>query len=314
MNNNPNFPQPMGPLSVGNVASAALRLYRDRFKPYFGVSFRASLWSIFPFIVLIPLAVIFGLLAGNDQPNVGILLLIIPVWLVFGTYCWSHALKNAALISRLAFKELINQPETVQQARKNISKLWSFFWLQFLVNLIMFVISLLLSMAQGLVIGLPASLIKGGFAAFLILVGYLLYYVAYFWFYARFFISETPFVIEENSTVSQAIGRSWTLTKGFVGRILLIITVAILITIPVYLLALIPIFSLIPILSLIDQNDPTQMMILGGRIVFSILGSFLLFLLLNIAALPFWQIVKGVVYYDLCARKEGLGLDLNDSL
>jgi hypothetical protein len=33
----------VGPLSVGNVVSAALRLYKDHFKPYLGVAFRGTL-------------------------------------------------------------------------------------------------------------------------------------------------------------------------------------------------------------------------------------------------------------------------------
>ena len=52
MSSPPSSRSTVGPLSIGNVVSAALRLYKDHFKPYLGVAFRGTLWSIFPFFVL----------------------------------------------------------------------------------------------------------------------------------------------------------------------------------------------------------------------------------------------------------------------
>jgi hypothetical protein len=39
MSMNLSSPQLLGPLSVGNVVSASLRLYRDRFKLYYRLAF-----------------------------------------------------------------------------------------------------------------------------------------------------------------------------------------------------------------------------------------------------------------------------------
>lgn len=39
MSMNLSSPQPLGPLSVGNVVSASLRVYRDRFKLYYRLAF-----------------------------------------------------------------------------------------------------------------------------------------------------------------------------------------------------------------------------------------------------------------------------------
>lgn len=47
MSMNLSSPQPLGPLSVGNVVSASfLRLYRDRFKLYYRLAFVSYLANI----------------------------------------------------------------------------------------------------------------------------------------------------------------------------------------------------------------------------------------------------------------------------
>ncbi|NEP04181.1 MAG: hypothetical protein F6K25_02025 [Okeania sp. SIO2G4] len=45
-------------LSVGNIVSASIRIYRDNFKSYFGIAIRATLWFLLPFLALIPVPLI----------------------------------------------------------------------------------------------------------------------------------------------------------------------------------------------------------------------------------------------------------------
>ena len=54
----------LGPLNPGNVVSAALRLCRDRFKTYFGLSLVAVLWASLPIIGIAILAVLLAGLVG----------------------------------------------------------------------------------------------------------------------------------------------------------------------------------------------------------------------------------------------------------
>lgn len=44
------------PLTVGNVVSAGLRLYRDRFKQYLALSTQVTLWALLPILGVIPMA------------------------------------------------------------------------------------------------------------------------------------------------------------------------------------------------------------------------------------------------------------------
>jgi hypothetical protein len=80
------------PLSVGNVVSASLRIYPDHFKSYFGLALVAYLW------------------------------LLVPI------YGWAKYSAISALISRLAFGEVREKPETVSDARREVNpRMWSFF-------------------------------------------------------------------------------------------------------------------------------------------------------------------------------------------
>src|SRR4028119_1284519 len=81
-----------GPLSVGNVVSASLRIYRDHFKSYLGLALVASLWLFVPIIG------------------------------------WAKYSAILGLISRLAFGEVREMPETVSDARREVDpREWSFF-------------------------------------------------------------------------------------------------------------------------------------------------------------------------------------------
>ncbi len=165
-----------------------------------------------------------------------IILLAIILWLLFSFYCWCHASKNSALISRLAFKEITYQPETTKQAQKNIRKFWSFYGLQIVIGLIISGISIILSMIQWITIELPIYFINQPIITDpLRLIGSILYAIIYFWCYNHFFIAETILVIEDNLGIINSIKRSWKLTNPYLWPILLIILCSFLVTLPVYL-------------------------------------------------------------------------------
>src|ERR671933_2533500 len=135
MSQTPNPTQPTGPLSVGNVVSAGLRLYRDHFKSYFGVAILATLWALLPFLVLIPIPLL--LIFGNA--NSAALLLLIPLGILLFFYCTAKYTANSALISRLAFGELVNRPESVREARHQVDpKFWVFLRTYLLLSLLSF--------------------------------------------------------------------------------------------------------------------------------------------------------------------------------
>jgi hypothetical protein len=281
-----------GPLSVGNVVSASLRIYRDNFKLYFGLALVGSLW------------------------------LLVPI------YGWVKYSAISALISRLAFAEVREKPETVSDARREVNpRRWRFFWagiLTFLIYIGVYVaVTVAVTIAMLIVVyvaGTIAAEILGEeavvaiiqqnspiVAVLLVVVAVIAFLIIYIRIISRLIIVELPLASENNIGATSAIGRSWELSKGSVGRILWIFIVAFLVSLP---------------LGIVGQ-------ILTGivrRVVFSGLfpksGLFYLVYYLLIwpplsvgggpLVSPFWQAMKAIIYYDLRSRKEGLGLQIRD--
>lgn len=301
----------MEPLSVGNVVSAGLRIYRDHFKSYFGVAILATLWSLLPFLVLIPVPLFFIYAQANSSS----FLLLIPIWLILILYCWAKSIMNTAIISRLVFGELANQPETVREARRILTpKMWTFlkaFLLLFLIGIGVWLgFSLVFGIAFA-IIGAVASSVQQNFVviAILGLIGIVSFGFALSFMITistRFFIIDMPLAVEENLTANQTLGRSWELTKGYVWRIFSILTVGVLITIPVAIIVQIVVGILQGILAVNVPTEPTD----PSFVVLSSLVGYAIGLLSNVFLLPFWSAIKAVIYYDLRTRREGMGLEL----
>lgn len=315
MSENPISRQPMEPLSVGNVVSAGLRLYRDRFKSYFGVAIRATLWGLLPFLAFIPIPLV--LLYG--QANPGTISILIVLGLVLFFYGTAKFTANSAVISRLAFVELMNQPESVREARSHVdSKFWIFFRTYLLIILLSFagIIGFYLaSLILGILAGIIVSSVQGNIAAVVIsaLIGILIFAVfliVLIRLSIRLSLYEIPLAIEEDLNAIGTISRSWRLTLGHAGRIFTILTVAFLVSIPIYIIVQIAASIIQAILqralSVESTSVPFQ--------ILSLLMGYILGLLGGIVLLPFWQAIKGVIYYDLRSRREGLGLGIRDSV
>lgn len=275
-------PNPIQPLSVGNVVSAGIRLYRSHLKDYFLLALRAYVW------VLVPV------------------------------YGWAKFYALTALISRLAFGELVNQPESISSGERFVnSRLWQFLLAMLLLFLIGIGVGLGIVILLALLGVLSAALVggvgqQGNPATFVvfILISFALGIVAVLailWLVTRFYLVELPLAVEEGIEATSAISRSWELTQGHVWRILLISFVGVLITIPLQIVVQI-VISIVQaaFLPLINEGN-----ILIGLLYFVIV----LAVSFSSGALliPFWQSIKAVIYYDLRSRREGLGLKLREN-
>ncbi len=262
-----------GPLSVGNVVSASLRIYRDHFKPYFGLAFVAYLW------------------------------LLVPI------YGWAKYSAISALISRLAFGEVREKPETVSDARLEVNPgMWSFFGAGVLTSLIFLGVYLAGTIAI-IILGVGVAAIFGQnyvTIVALMAVAVIALLIIYIRILSRLLIVELPLAIENNIDASSAISRSWQLTKGSVGRIQWIVFVGILVSLPIYIVS--------NLLTLLIQSVLTAL--LGAQSSLYWLVYYILVLPLSFGfgalVLPFWQAMKAIIYYDLRSRKEGLGLKMRD--
>ena len=265
------------PLSVGNVVTTAFQLYKNRFRPYFLLALKAYFW------------------------------LLVPI------YGWAKFCATSALISRLVYGELVNQPETIKEGTRYVnSKLWQFLVAVILLGLIIIGAYMVFGIAAGIAAvfgGLVFSQGSNGALtaiAFIIAgVAFIALFVVFLLISVRFYVYEVPLAIEDNIDATSTISRSWELTKGFVGRILLISFVSLLITLPILILGQVVSTTLQSSFAVLIE----QQSILSLPLVILNLG---LNFALGAVQLPFTQAVKAVVYYDLRTRKEGLGLNLRD--
>lgn len=262
------------PLSIGNVVTAGVRLYKSNLKTYLKLASSAYLW------------------------------ILVPV------YGWAKYAAISGLISRLAFGELVNQPESVSTARSKVMlRLWSFLRIAFQVGFSLFLVYIGMAMVGGFIAGIIGAIIGialgnsaiwiiASLATILVLIVVLLGCI---WFYSRWVIAEVPLAVEDNINGGESVARSWDLTKTAMWRIQGIVLVTFIVTLPILLL-----FSYLPQLLLLRFEPGTT----AYAIVYLI--TFIISLVGGIFVMPFWQAIKAVIYYDLRSRREGLGLNLRD--
>jgi hypothetical protein len=302
---------PVGTLSIGNVVTTSITLYKSNFKRYFQVSLRATGWLLAILLVIVIAGIVgVGLYAITNSA-----LVAIPVaigWIVGTLYCSAKYATDRAVISRLAYQELIDAPETVAVATQTlIPQTWGFLRLTWLISLYFFLIAIvayIISIAAVLIItaiviyGLKLT-VENPFAiiiislaiigAILLLFGILIRYYSYW------FVAELPLAVEQTRSANASIARSKQLISTAVGRVILIVTIAFLMMIPINTLGNGP--SLIGQAMLTASKDLATQTI-GGVLM---LGGLILNLVSELFIMPFWQILKAIVYYDLRNRREG---------
>ncbi|MEA5582919.1 DUF975 domain-containing protein [Nodularia harveyana UHCC-0300] len=263
-------PQPTKPLDVSKVITAAVRLYRPHIQEYFLLALKALLW------------------------------LLVPV------YGWAKFFALTALISRLAFGELVNQPESIPSGERFVnSRLWQFLFEKLLLLLLFTGVGISLGIIFFLISGLLSplliqlnSFVAVAVSVLLISVAVIVISVGFSLTMTRFYLVEVVLAVEENVDSLSAISRTWKLTEGYGWRIWLIYFVWSLITIPVQI-AMQVLFEIISVLSRLLTLLPAI--------------AFVAVIFITIALmLPLYQTITAVVYYEIRSRQEGLGLKLRD--
>ena len=223
------------------------------------------------------------------------------LWIFVPVYGWAKYAMISGLMSRLAFGELTKQPETVPEARGKVkSKLWSFLsaGLQVGIRLVLVYIAgaFLIAIVGALLMAVlpPMAII----AIILMVIAFVVLLIRLF---SRWFVVEVPLAVESGINGTQSVERSWKLTEKSVGRVQIVVFIGFLVTFPLALLT-----GYLPsILILLLPPDSSFVGITNLlSLVLSLAGAILV--------MPFWQIIKAVVYYDLRSRQEGLDLELRN--
>jgi len=286
------------PLSIGNVVSTGLVLYRSNLKTYFGIALQAYLWIILPLILIVVASGLF--IASRQYPWAVLLIAFILLLAGIGKY-----LTNSALISRLAYQELIGKPEPINLARQYIDpKIWKFWWIALSVSLRLILIYIVVAIAFGIITAVLISLFRTLFSpliAGIIATSVIVLGVAIIlsWYFARWMIAEMPLAIEGNISANESIKRSWDLTQKSALRVQAIVFIAFLVTIPITALT-----NYAPQFLFARAIPGSTLFWVGTAVsfVFSLIGSVLV--------LPLWQTIKAAIYYDLRTRREGLDIQL----
>ncbi|MEO1146905.1 MAG: glycerophosphoryl diester phosphodiesterase membrane domain-containing protein [Cyanobacteria bacterium J06638_22] len=312
---------PIEPMTVGNVVNTGFRLYTSNWKVYLRLAALSTLWATIPWLVLLPIVAFF--LTTQDALN--LLFLVVPAWIVLSLFCFAQYLGDATAIARLAFNELTNQDEPLPQTRRFTGKRkWSLLLLNLLIGLILTVLLVVLYLLAAISIiaifaamGGTAFLLNPAPAAavnptlvvlsiLIILAVVLIFLVLMIWFGVRFAVADLPLAVEPRVTATDAISRSWELTRSNVWRVFLIFTVTTIIAIPLQ--------AVVQVAGTVIQEGLTTIVpedsfaFIGLTTILSTIVS----LLLGIVLLPLWQSMKAVIYYDLRSRREGIDITLRD--
>ena len=287
------------PLNIGNTINTAFRLYRDRFPTYVFFAVRACLWSLLPLVLQLILSqLLYQTITPEQGSDIGLRLFLFPIQI----FSAAKYLFNNAVISRLAFQDIIYQPETAGQAEKKVKpKMWRLWWMQVLLGLLGAAIILPITLSLVLVSFIPIL------GVWLILLASFCLPVFFLWLSARIYIAELPLVIEDNLGSWQAIKRGWHLTKNSAWRIVGVIFIAILLIIPVYLLS----WALASIPFWFNSSEDWQTLtenpLFFQQMAMFSYGMITVFVLLNILLVPFWQSLNSVIYnHVLDQKKNGL--------
>jgi hypothetical protein len=292
---------PIGTLSVGNVINAAVSLYKSNFRDFFSLALRSVGWLLLGFVGLIPV-----ILVAAAINNAGVSVLAGVVWLGLFMFCLAKSLNSRGVVARIAYQQLINQPESLFSASSQLANShWKFLRLALWLGLFIFGVLILAYLALAALGGLGVFLatqlpnaIGYILAAVLIIAGIVAFFWTFLSFYSSWFVAELPIAVERCAAGLDAIGRSRQLSTPFSSRILIIILVAFLITLPLNIIASVPALAVIGQ----EQTSPTYLIAQGLNLVLSIL--------LELFIMPFWQVIKSVVYFDLRSRLEGADLQM----
>lgn len=294
-------------LSVGDVVSGSLRVYRDHFKSYLWLASQAYLWLLAPLLVT---ALIVAMLAGlamvmEPIALTGLIILAIAVLLVPWGYCLGKLLATQGVLARLVFFEVGEQPETVAAAKIQLMpRFWRFLWVSLLTSLVFFLFFIPILLGYAVIVGLFTFIFMGDnpdvvtilLSALLTIVWTLVSLYIYIWIFARLALVDVCLALEPTLSPLNAISRSWSLTKGYVLSLQLIFFLAFLITLPLSMFT-----NIGSLTTIILDIEPAW-----GSVIDIPLG-----IVISIIIVPFWQAIKALVYYDLRARKEGLNLSLD---
>jgi uncharacterized RDD family membrane protein YckC len=294
-------------LTMGNIITIGFQVFRLNFNDYFVRSLLAHLWvwlAIFASIIVLGVAILvsnFGLPGlGSSKAMAGVIGVVFGIALVLPLVLFPFARMAAVsgVMSRMGFNTLQKRVEPQELFRQVIlRRLWVYLlaWVMFYLILLLVCASffgigfygyvLLTPSWETLLAQIDNSQLRATLALVSLALG-LIYvlgttlvgaYLA-----ARLSFFDAVLALENPSSATQALIRSWELSRGKGWSILTVVFAVTLIVLPILSLST-AINVFIPFVSLVT----------------------------GVIMLPLWQAVKAVNFYDLATEKAGISFDLS---
>ena len=272
------------------LVNGAIWLYLSSLRQFLPTVLLAVLW--FPGCLLV-VALLEDLLIRSANQGSGLTFFVLPFSLALIGFSLAKSFALATAIGKMAFARLTHAPLSMAQARRFTARRKGGFLLINLVPRLCIGLTsyILLSLAQ-LVFAEPFEL---GFEIMalgifpLILLG-----MAFLWLMARFAVADLPLATQENSSAIASFETAWQLTNGQAKRILWAMAGLALVIFPPLIYIRNVIFQISDSL-LINLPDADSTLNLALSI--ALLHSHLI--VIGILAIPFWQSLRALIYYDL---------------
>jgi hypothetical protein len=266
-----NFTNIPRPLSAGNIVTIGLKLYLSHAKQYFLLTLRAYTWSLIPI------------------------------------YGWAKCLALLSLVSRLTFSKLVDENESIKSGLRFVnSRKWKFLILGFYNLLIGIGILILITLSSSILIAgsRTEDVVRILLTVILFIVLAVFVIIGLLWISTKLSLANIVLGIEENIDSAKSLSRSWELTRGNFSRILLIWFIFGITLLPVLVIFQIIIVVLQSIFSINSQQAISRYSASFGLL-------YILLVFINNTLISSMSLsVQGVIYYDLLARNEGLGIKL----
>ncbi|ERN41401.1 putative membrane protein [Rubidibacter lacunae KORDI 51-2] len=265
------------PLSIGDTASAAVRLYRRQFRTLFLMAVAAHLWLFVP---------VYG-------------------WAKF--FVWSGA------IARLVYNTAAGRPETWKTALRRVqSRKWGLLVVGTVVTATTIGLSFaallallggvgVLTLFVGGMMGSLDGVIIGTAGSLLVLMTLTL---VMGWISSRLVLVDIPLAVATQTNWRQSLARGWQVTGNAVWRVQAVVAVVALVLQPISF-ALLTLQSVLPLVS--------DAMLPGAEIESNSIFEMSWFVLGGSLLLPLVQGMRALLYYDLTRRRDGFDLNLDAS-
>ncbi len=304
------------PLNLGEILDRTIQLYRSRFLVFFGIAFVPTgvVLTLAAIIFILFALISLGGVSINSNPAVGFMaiMLIVVIVSVALPICLSAAALGSAAINKAVTHPWLSEQITIRDAYKQAWRRgWSYIALFLLEALLVWVVPLavwiglvffgtiMAALAQTAGMGMAAGAIF--FMGAIVVISALATYCV--WMLLRLSLAFPACVVEGISSTA-AIKRSFSLSNGTRGRILLLYTLG---TVLNYLLMMAITVPAIFVLALLPgANNPERAQTASMVMLIVIYGtSFAVQALTR----PVYGIALMLFYYDQRIRKEGYDIE-----